>query len=323
MSVIIHKNIPAGNIQNVSIQDKHIELDVEMRDSDFDWFFWQFQAEFDEPGEYFFHFRGPNKVGTRTAAISRDGGMTWQWLGAEYRIDHNNFRYVCEKPEKLIFCMGMEYLQRHFERFCSIYSSHPLLRVSELCKSPKGRSVELVSIKEGNPEFTLLLTSRHHCCEMMATYALEGILKTILADTPFAKKFRKHVAVLAVPFVDKDGVEDGDQGKNRKPHDHARDYVDTPIYPEVIAIKDLVRASKPSFVLDMHCPWIFTDCNETINIPGSSDPEIAAKEDRFSDFLQLHATAEAPYFKKDNILFGTSWNTNANFTSGKTLKHFI
>ena len=323
MGVVIHKNIPAGNIQNVVISGNNIEFEVEMRDSENDWFFWQFQAEFNEPGEYFFHIRGRNKVGTRTAAISRDGGMTWEWLGESFRIDDSRFRYCCTQAEKVIFCTGMEYLQRHFERFCKIYSSHPFLRISELCKSPKGRSVELLSIREGNPEFTLLLTSRHHCCEMMATYALEGILKTVLANTPFAEKFRKHIAVLAVPFVDKDGVEDGDQGKNRLPHDHARDYVDEPIYPEVAAVKQLVRDQKPAFVLDMHCPWIFSESNETINIPGSSNPYITGTEDRFSNYLQKYATPEAPYYKKDNILFGTSWNTGAKYTKGKTLKHFI
>ena len=37
--------------------------------------------------------------------------------------------------------------------------------------------------------------------------------------------------VYVIPFVDIDGVENGDQGK-QAPHDHNRDYINSPIYPE-------------------------------------------------------------------------------------------
>ena len=41
---------------------------------------------------------------------------------------------------------------------------------------------------------------------------------------------------IVVPFVDYDGVIDGEQGKFRFPHDHNRDYMDNPIYPETRAV---------------------------------------------------------------------------------------
>lgn len=37
---------------------------------------------------------------------------------------------------------------------------------------------------DGKAEHRVLLTSRHHCCEMMATYSLEGLLETVLAGLP-------------------------------------------------------------------------------------------------------------------------------------------
>ena len=42
-----------------------------------------------------------------------------------------------------------------------------------------------------------------------------------------------------VPFVDKDGVEEGDQGKNRAPRDHNRDYAGASMYPETGALREL------------------------------------------------------------------------------------
>ena len=70
----------------------------------------------------------------------------------------------------------------------------------------------------------LVLTARHHACESMASHVLEGILSGVLADDDCGRRWREGWQVVAAPFMDKDGVEDGDQGKNRRPHDHNRDY---------------------------------------------------------------------------------------------------
>jgi len=321
-NVIIRKDIPAGNIQCVSVQGKQIELDVEMRDSAGNWFYWNFSAEFPEAGDYTFHFIRRNTVGSRAAAVSHDGGLSWRWLGAECRVDAETFIYHCEQPEKVILCFGMQYLQKHFDLFRNRYFHNPFLKVGELCRTPKGRSVELVTVRGENPKYTVLLTSRHHCCEMMANYVLQGILQTALAYTPFAEEFRRHIEIIAVPFTDKDGVEDGDQGKNRRPHDHARDYVENPIFREPPAIMKLIAEKRPVFVMDLHCPWAFGGCNETLEIPGSSDPDNIEQEALFSSILERHVPACSPYFASDNVLYGTLWNTGDNYTEGVTVKQY-
>jgi hypothetical protein len=76
---------------------------------------------------------------------------------------------------------------------------------------------------------------------------------------------------MAVPFVDKDGVEAGDQGKNRGPHDHNHDYHDAGIYPTIRAIRQFVpgwSGGKLFFALDLHCPYIRGEFHEVILFPG-------------------------------------------------------
>ena len=75
-------------------------------------------------------------------------------------------------------------------------------------------------LKAGEGEKIVCFSCRHHCCESVAEYVLEGCLKEIEENADLCKKFTFYV----LPFVDLDGVEDGDQGKNRAPHDHNRDY---------------------------------------------------------------------------------------------------
>ena len=71
------------------------------------------------------------------------------------------------------------------------------------------------------------------------------------------KWLREHVEFFIVPIVDIDGVEDGDQGKNRKPRDHNRDYAGESIYPQVKAIRERLPEwsdGKLRLALDLHCP---------------------------------------------------------------------
>lgn len=182
--------------------------------------------------------------------------------------------------------------------------------------------MELLTLRENTPKFTILLTSRHHAGETMATHAMEGFLRAVLADDRFGRTFRQHVAVFAVPFVDKDGVEEGDQGKNRVPHDHARDDQPPGIYPETIALRALLLREKPAFVLDLHCPWLRGNSNETSYMVGIGIARMDHEMERFADQLEAERVPQAPYFKQNNIPFGTSWNTAQNYTQGRTIKHY-
>jgi len=315
--VIITKDLPAGNIRVISQEANLSVIEEEQRDSRNEWFYWKFKAVFDEPGEYTFRFSRPNKVGTRSAAVSLDKGVSWNWLSQEHYESSQEFTYTCTAPGEVWFCQGIPYLQREFDLFADEFKSHPAFHLSTLCKTRKGRAVELVTVKEGKPAHTIVLTSRHHCQEMSATHALEGILRTALADDEFGRAFRKHFAILAVPFVDKDGAEDGDQGKGRIPRDHGRDYYQKSIYPETAAIRELIAREKPFLVLDMHCPWIrYETTNEETYLTGSPRGNYRTELERFGRILEVESPECAPYYYKNTVRWGVGWNCNSNAGTG-------
>lgn len=314
--MILSKEIPGGNFRLVSQNGKDAVVEEEQRDSKNPWFYWKFKAVFDEPGQYRFHFTNANKIGPRSAAVSRDRGITWNWLSSEPYPDTQNFTFECSEPGEYWFCQCIPYMQTDFERFAAEYRDNPLFQVSVVGKTRKGRSVELVTIREDEPEQAIFLTARHHAQESMANYALEGIFRTILADTPFARSFRKKYAVYAVPFVDKDGVEDGDQGKGRIPRDHARDYNGTSLYPEITAIRQFLLKIKPVFSLDMHCPWIRFASNEYSYMTEGGNPLVTIELDRFAKILERNAPACAPFRAADILRWGVEWNVRANSLTG-------
>ncbi len=303
----IRTDFPGGNVVVRNIDGKRIELSPDLRDTSTNWFYWYFEAEFDAPGEYEFVFDMP-AVGSQGPAVSLDGGATWNWGGGLLN-DVEGFRYVHDgKVNRVHFCMGIPYLQKNWEQLG--------LPVTELCKSREGRSVELFTHGSGS-KHTYFFSARRHCCEMAANYVLEGVIKAALADP--AQDFK----LLVVPFVDKDGVENGDQGKNRKPHDHNRDYNEVPLYPETKAVMELVEREKPEVILDIHCPWLRGgDTNETIYIVGVEPHDAMKRVDRFSGILEQESKHSVPYYASDNVLFGMFWNTRDNYDAGKSFSRW-
>jgi hypothetical protein len=151
-------------------------------------------------------------------------------------------------------------------------------------------------------------------------YALEGLLHTVLAgERDVDCWLSEHVEFLAVPFVDKDGVEDGDQGKNRKPRDHNRDYVGQSVHAEPAAIRELVPkwgGDRLHVALDLHCPHIRGKRNEEIYLVGSSDERLWAEQQRFGQILEAACQGPLPYRAADNLPFGVDWNQASNYAQG-------
>ncbi len=314
----IDKKVPAGNIKVISVIEQIVSLEKEMRDTEGNWFYWKFRACFskEDAGKTFtFRFENGPAMGECGPAFSTDRGGTWRWLGIDaiFRDPVDGFRYRSDDgDEEVWFCMGIPYLESDLNLFLD---SHPDFEKLTLCRTKKGREVELLKLQGG--EKKLFLTSRHHACEMMATYVLEGILDYAYE----CEEFRKRYAVYAVPFIDKDGAQDGDQGKYRLPHDHNRDYWDKPVYPETKAVMALLDELRPDAVIDLHCPWLHDVGNPNgtsclIHYLESEDARLSDAQRRFGERLEKNAFP-LKYTNKDMLPFGSAWNNNEGETEDK------
>jgi len=314
-------DFPGGNILVDRIEGDTISVHQDVRDTEGDWFYWYLRVRGAAGREITVRFTGSDVIGVHGPAVSLDGGWTWRWLGADAVQDQTFAYHVPADADEVRFSFGMPYVQRNLEVFLARHAGNPHLEAGVLCTTRGGRAAEYLRVGklDGEPEHRILLTARHHCCEMMASYAQEGILEFVLADSEIGAWFREHVEFLAIPFMDKDGVESGDQGKNRRPYDHNRDYNgDTPegsIYATVRALRAFVpgwHGDRLRIALDMHCPWIRGEYNEDIYFPGKPDPEMWARTEHFGHLLQETIRGPLPYNPKNNLPFGVSWNTAEN-----------
>ena len=301
----ISKEFEGGNIRVVSAEEEKVCLECELRDTQGDWFYWAFRVQGAAGRKVTFDFSPKDRVGSFGAAVSRDF-VHWTWGGVPNE-DFTAFTYeFAEDEDDVYFCHSLPYSTERFARF----AGETGLPVTEFCKSEQGRSVPMTTIGEG--EEVWLFTSRHHCCESTGTYVMEGILKEL------AKELPAGVKVIAVPFMDMDGAVNGDQGKNREPHDHNRDYIEQPIYETVRTIRALAGREKIAFMVDLHAPYHRDD---RYPFEVRKNRAMRPAQERFSELLAAECTADPKafqYVSGRDLDVGVSWNKEDVMSAAST-----
>ncbi len=301
----IKNDFDGANIKVISSDNKYARLEVELRDTAEDWFYWCFKVEGAEGMTVTFEFEKQNRVGYYGAAVSQDM-KNWIWQHPYDDTNGKSFTYTFGADEhEVYFAHDFCYRPEQFFEFAKKSS----LTLKPLCKSKKGRDIPYYDSENGDE--IILLTARHHACESTGSYVLEGVLENILSSPEFSK-----YRIICVPFVDLDGVIDGDQGKARTPYDHNRDYnPNVPaIYSATRKIRQFPNLGKIAFAFDFHSPWHWGEENDTVFIPLKSHSRREANA-RFSAlFEDENSDISLPHYSKDNIHPDTRWNSSKSFS---------
>ncbi|MFC3800082.1 hypothetical protein [Cohnella sp. GCM10012308] len=306
----IRSDYAGGNIKVVSV-DEVVRVEQEIRDSAYWWFYWSFCIRCDEERDVVFEFTNGEVVGPWGPAYSLDG-IHWEWLGAQSVLSAKSFvyRFAPDHPE-VYFAFSLPYQVRHFERFYERIKTLPIVRRDILCLTKKQTEVPLLLVGSADAPEHLFFCSRHHACESTVNYVLEGLLAFLIEDHP-ASGFLERYCIHFVPFVDIDGVENGDQGKGRAPHDHNRDYVEQPIYAVTPAIMRFVRALRPVVGMDFHCPHKWGERNDHVFIVKTgtgADRRIERFGQALSELSRgLDDARDIPYDPANDIEMGDDWN---------------
>ncbi len=325
MTPEIDCNFPGGNIIVEGIDGDDVYLHQDLRDTDRDWFYWCFRVRAARGKKLHFIFTRSRAIGVRGPAVSFDDGITWTWLGTGC-VDKNSFSFAFphDCPEAR-FSFAMPYQVSRWTQFVPSLTNTTAFSIQKLCTSEKGRDVPcmLAGCLEAQPQYRVAITCRHHCCEMMADYVLEGLLKLLVDGCCEESQWlRRNAGLLIVPFADIDGVEEGDQGKGRSPRDHGRDYEGESLFSSTAKIRQLVpQWSRDSLTvaIDLHCPHISGKNNEVIYLVGSPYPQIAQQQRLFSKILESTSReGKLPFRADDYLPFGKDWNTGTNYSGGKS-----
>lgn len=304
VKITVDKFFPGGNIAVESISDSVIVLHPELRDTEGNWFYWYARVRGAAGKRLLFRVELPSQTDFPTlssqgpAVSSKQGPWHWNPLGQSGPI---SFEYqFAEHENEVFFSNTIPYTESDWRQFLQ----REKLRDSELCVSRGGRRVEKLELQVGNPRHQFLITARHHSCETIANFVLEGMVRELRQNW-------SDFAMLMIPFVDKDGCEEGDQGKSRRPHDHNRDYREEgSVYPSVKALREYVphwlRPDAPLFAFDAHCPGLAN--NEYPHWTENENLLLRARQHHYARCLQntqragfgFHADTGTPYGTGNN-----------------------
>ncbi len=293
----IHAAFPGGNIRVLSAASDCVHIAPDLRDTSIDWFYWSFCVEGAAGRTLCFRFSQKPWVGPFGAAVSHDG-ISWRFTDTA-SPDMYSFTYTFAPGEdKVFFCHDMNYPPQRFDDLVSRLGviSFPFTR------SRAGREVPAVMHGEG--EHWIIVTSRHHACESTGTHVLEGMLEEYVREPLLGTR------LLAVPFMDMDGVVQGDPGKCRWPRDHNRDYTETNIYPEVTAMRAFAGSHRVVYALDSHSPWHRGERNDTC-FQVCPSAAMSARKRRLGELLMQETQADPcamAYDISNDVEADQEWN---------------
>ena len=296
MNIIIDKDFEGGNIVVKSIDGFDVYVEQEIRDTTEWWFYFSFRAKALKEGTYYFHFCNREVISKFGPAISLDGDN--YFFDESTFVDHATFKMFIKEGQTVYFAFSYPYQTKDFSRF---FLRNPYLQSIEMKeKTNRGRSQFVYTF--GNPNGAYFsLSARHHSCETCASYVLEGFIEQI-HQTKLVDKYLFSV----IPFVDLDGVIDGDQGKSRAPHDHNRDYLDKPIYSSIRYITNTYH-NNLAYFLDFHCPGKWGGIHDYLSII-EGDETLSERQKQYSKILEKYQTKGIPYSQEHNIEYLAYWN---------------
>lgn len=274
----ISKDHPGGNIIVDGMWDDVVKVQQDLTGNAYYWFYWNFAAVSDIDRTITFEFSNGDVVGDQGPAYSFDG-INWNWLGDTNTHTRTSFKYDFKAGQKVYFTLSIPYQYKELNAFLDQYDGMDRVSKKTIGQTEDGRDIPIIEIGNPNAQKHMVFTSRHHCCESTTSFVLEGLIQYMVnqRNSAMLDEYLVHI----VPMIDIDGVENGDQGKMRKPHDHNRDYIANPIFNTTKAVYSYFGEMDVDLFMDFHCPGLYDTKPYIYRINGANLGNI----DRFADIL--------------------------------------
>ena len=320
--VTIDFDFAGGGGKLVSKQDGVVTLDQDLDDcipTEYHWFYWNFKATSKTDRTVTFKFKWSQSLGDGGALYSTDDDKTWNYLGLQNN-SHQQFTFDLKAGQTVHFSCALPYQLADLNSWLDELEENELVAINRTFSETNAvlkttgakASIPMITLGDPNAPKYLIFTGRMHCCETVASFVLEGVVNDF-AKLPADDPFWKEYCIYVVPMMDVAGVENGDQGKNRLPHDHNRDWEDgKEIYEVTKDLKAFARAKQAdgkqiAMFIDFHCPYLFNWAGNYLSYGEWNEPEILI----FKDILEATVNADTrPNRIRFNFMDEHSYNRN-------------
>ncbi len=290
------------------------------------------------------------------ATYSVDGGRTWRHSDPGTR-DRKRIRYALDlDTETALVAWGPPFVPADAEALVArIAEASPDAEAFSLCRTREDRNTPALRIASADGDTPpaerplIWIQARQHAWESGASWVGKGFAEWIVSDAPEAVRLRATTRVVFIPIMDIDNTHRGAGGKNQVPHDHNRDWSDSPHWHAVAAAQKELRAAagegRLAAFIDLHnpgasdlFPYFYVPPQDALTVPARrnlADFLAAAKAEITGPLRFAGRTIEsgANYDPKAwkaisknwvaelgsdavTVTLETAWNTPASTTAG-------
>lgn len=211
--------------------------------------------------------------------ISRNGEK-WSTIdSASYKPDtlDGTATLSLSLSKDTLWVSGQELITQHaFNNWADSLSQKPYVKQKTIGYSHQERPIRRLTISEANqdePHGVLILVSRLHPPEVTGQIAALNFIEVLSSDSALAERFRKHFEVIAYPFANPDGVQNGHWRHNAGGVDLNRDW-QAFNQPETKAIRDnLISTVKNDPLKTVYYGIDFHSTDENIFYPINQNIE--------------------------------------------------
>ncbi len=203
----------------------------------------------DLPGEYNYRPNRGAVTGDTLPWISDDNQHWRQLETVEYQADVPLLRLrFTPRTNRIWIAHVPPYTNQHLQRLLNEFRKHPHLQQETIGKTVQGRELQLLTITDERVPLAekkvIWLMFRQHSWEAGSSWAGEGAIRFLLANTPTAEIIRQTAVFKILPLCDPDGVARGGVRFNANGFDLNRnwDVEDAQKMPEITAQRKAILA---------------------------------------------------------------------------------
>ncbi len=184
--------------------------------------------------------------------VRQPDAATWQYVMVDVDDSVGRLR-LSVAPGQTEVRWHPSYTYTQSEQFVASLRDHPLVRVEKLGESEEGRNLWLLKITDDSPRAKkpALIHTRLHAYESAGSYVMEGMVRWLLSDEPYAAAARREYVFHVAPMMNPDGVFHG-LGKLTSPQGRDLQFLDPDLTPTQAIIKRTIDRVKPALFIDLH-----------------------------------------------------------------------
>lgn len=244
----------------------------------------------------YFNLKYPTTVHRYSPKQSADG-LLWSTIkDVKLNSDSSEAFFKIQTEADTLFISAQELINAKTSyKWIDSLGGLTFLRKEIIGKSILNNPITALSSKTINGKKIIVVLSRQHPPEVTGYMAMQSFVNTITASTNLANRFRKHFQLVIIPFINPDGVTEGNWRHNAAGVDLNRDW-DLFKQPEIAAVKDFLlnltteNKAKVYFAIDFHSTYqdIFyineDHPQQKTNLPGFTKEWLKAMETSIPGF---------------------------------------